>query len=152
MTDQPLTRTVQFIPGYDQRHTDPHKNYGVHGMDIRFLLQGPKGVVQLVLFTGWLPRAAAEEYARTFPNPPDPYQAYPADLGYHAYVPQYPDQSPMREPCWALGTAQCYYDGSTLNARHVYWILVNEEEEAMWAALKDHYDGLEGPDEAVPHD
>jgi hypothetical protein len=46
-------RIVQFLPAFDKRHPDPSKNYGIHGVELRMVLKGPKGAVQFVLFTNW---------------------------------------------------------------------------------------------------
>jgi hypothetical protein len=87
----------------------------------------------------------------------------PADLGYHSPKPRYAGQRPMAhrytsfsinketgkfippvygDPvvCKYLpGDAVCYYDGSSLNARRIYGVLIAEGEEAVWQELEDYY-------------
>ncbi|MCY0864876.1 MAG: hypothetical protein OWQ57_07995, partial [Sulfobacillus sp.] len=70
-----LTRRVKFTPGYDRRHPNPSLDGGVHGMEIRFILSGPKGAVTFLLYTDWLPETTAKEYQQTHPAPVRPYQA-----------------------------------------------------------------------------
>lgn len=44
-------RIIEVIPAYDKRDLDPAKNYGVHGVELRMLLQGSEGAVQFVVYT-----------------------------------------------------------------------------------------------------
>lgn len=141
-----LQRIVRFEKGFDKRSADPTKNYGVRGMHIRFLLKGEKGAVQFLLYTDWMPKRTVQEYAMQFPDSALKYQANPADIGYHAYVPQYEGATLITESCPELNGVPCYYDGSSLQAEYVYWAFVNEGEEAMWALLQERYDNLIGPE------
>ncbi len=92
-----LQRKLDFHPGYDKRDPDPSKNYGIHGMDMRFLLSGKIGTVQFVLFTNWMIASVRKEHdqfekvSRFLTSP------LPADVGYHSRVPQYDGQTPVRK-------------------------------------------------------
>lgn len=129
-----LKKTIQFIPAYDKRNADPRKNYGVHGVDIRFILgNSDQGYVQFVLSTNWMLkscRPAWDEY-----KPAHILQPFPSDLGYHSRVPMYEGQNSVK--CNLLGT--CYYDGSTLNAEPIFEILVEQGEKALWKALRNYH-------------
>jgi hypothetical protein len=94
------------------------------------LVKGERGVIQFVLFTGWLP--APEEFQENV-NPP-----LPADIGYHSPMPMYEGQNPMSGKCDVLGGV-CYYDGSSLNARQPFLVLCNSGGEALWKYLEDTY-------------
>jgi len=124
-------RILGFTRAYDRRSSDPKKNYGCHGVDMRFVLKGPKGAIQFLLYTGWHLPGVAEELG--------PRQPMPADLGYHSPHPMYESQSVVRDECEYVGGGPCYYDGSTLNAKEPFDILVTEGEEALWAFLEGDY-------------
>ena len=139
-----FTRMVLFSRAFDERSTDPSKNYGVHGVNLQFVLRGPVGAVQFVLYTNWqLPRVTVENYGSYAPVGNDYHwreRPTPADLGYHAYTPQYDGQKPVG-PCHILTDAAdgCYYDGSTLNAEPVFTRLLEEGDDGVWAELLEFY-------------
>lgn len=118
-----LKRTVTWRPAYDKRDPDPEKNCGVHGMDLRFILSGPKGAAQFVVYTGWHLAHVRER----------PMSVQPADVGYHALKPAYEDQTQM--DCDLVEGGKCYYDGSGLQAEELFDRFVAEGEEVVWAEL-----------------
>lgn len=127
-------RIIRFYPAYDRRHEDPDKSYGVHGVDIKFVLKGEEGAIQFVLFTGWqLPHVAREQG-----KPLDCFPL-PSDLGYHSPIPRYEGHKPVTEPCEWLQGGPCYYDGSSLAAEAVFEILLREGDEGVWAELEKTY-------------
>jgi hypothetical protein len=169
-----MKRELVFSPAWDRRDPDPKKNYGIHGVEMRFLLSGKVGTVQFVLHTNWqLPSIRGEENSmekvhRFLIEP------MPADIGYHSRVPLWEGQTPtqsilkvekkkikipsldvpgleeeldfpniIRDPeirgCEFLNNDPCFYDGSTLNAKKYFDILVAEGEEALWNALLNYY-------------
>ena len=133
-----LKRDIVISPAYDKRSSIPGKNYGIHNAEIRFLLTGPKGVVQFVASTGWdLPHVAQELEA----NHKYKSKAWGTDLGYHSRKPRYEGQLAMGD-CPYLGGKPCYYDGSTLNAELVFNLMVSEGHEAVWKRLEDYYNEL----------
>lgn len=95
-----LERIVEFDPAYDHRQPDPKQNFGIHGVQVRFVLKGERGAVQFLLYTSWqLPHVAAE-YRAEFMAHPDRvpvllFEPMPADLGYHSPVPMYEGHEPM---------------------------------------------------------
>lgn len=135
-----FTRVIEFTPAYDRRNSDPKRNYGVHGVDLRFLLKGSNGAIQFLLFTGWhLPHVREEHKQRDA----SAYRlGFPiaADLGYHSFVPRYAGQEPMTEDCPVLDGKRCYCDGSGLQAEPVFDILVEQGEEKMWEKLQEEYE------------
>jgi hypothetical protein len=90
-----LQREIEFEPGYDKRNPDPDKNYGIHGMNMRFLLKGKLGTVQLLIYTNWqVPSVNKnidqfEKVSRFLIEP------MAADIGYHSRIPQYEGQNPI---------------------------------------------------------
>lgn len=151
-----FVRSVTFAPAFDKRDPDPAKNYGIHGVSIRFVLRGPKGATQFLLYTQWqLPHVTTEFVARSYePIGGDPHwmeRPIPADLGYHSYTRQYERQRPM--PCDVLPeTDHCYYDGSSLRAEPVYHRLLAEGDAGVWAALEAEYHAVFGEGDNGPSD
>jgi len=136
-----LKKIIEFSPAFDKRDPDPAKNYGVHGVDIKFVLKGEKGAVQFLLFTNWqLPHITAK-YKNKFNSPQDIelwFTPMPADLGYHRKNPEYSGQNPTHNKCEYTGGI-CYYDGSTLNAKRIYDVLLHEGDEGVWRELELYY-------------
>jgi hypothetical protein len=136
-----MERIVTFEPAYDKRSTIPGKNYGIHGVEILFLLKGDRGAVQFRLYTNWqLPHVQAETAKQPL-NRRDPHvfcRPRPTDLGYHSPVPRYEDQTMLTEDCQHIG-GPCYYDGSSLNAYPVFDRLLAEGDKGVWEALEAYY-------------
>lgn len=138
-------RIVTFSPAFDKRSADPSKNYGIHGVELRMILKGPKGATQFVLYTNWmLPHVDEEtwrsgksrETLRILTRP------IPADLGYHWHAPRHEGQTPMK--CDLMPTGSCYYDGSSLNAERIFDVLRDEGSDGVWRELEALYRDLEG--------
>lgn len=148
-------RVVEWTPAFDRRHPDPSKNYGIHGVTLRFVLADDEGAVQFVLFTGWqLPHVEAEFETRPCSrlfgkcSCSTLHKPMAADLGYHSKVPHYEGQRSMTGECeWTGGT--CFYDGSGLNAEPVFARFVTEGEAALWEELESFYDDELRPAEVV---
>ena len=133
---------IEWSPAFDKRDPDPKKNYGIHGMELCFVLIGPKGATQFVIFTNWmLPqvRAPWDEMIKAHL-----LQPIPADVGYYAYVAQYDGQTPLFPECEYLGGKPCYYDGSGLQAEGLFDEFVAKGEEVVWSTLRERYDRLAG--------
>jgi hypothetical protein len=156
-----MKRTITFEPAYDKRHPDPKKNYGIHGVTIRFVLQGKEGAVQLVLYTDWfLPHVQEELHNRgdhggvqSWRNGKPWFAGVDlkpigADIGYHSAKPLHKWQKksqPSQAKCHILGTP-CWYDGSTLRASEVgVPALLSKGSDGVWALLKEEYDRVFKP-------
>ena len=130
-------RIIEWSPAWDKSDDDPKKNYGIHGMDLKFLLKGDKGVIQFVIYTNWqLPHVRKEWDEKVNAHL---LQPIPADVGYHSPIPMYEGQEPIQEECGYLDGKTCYYDGSGLYAQKVFDIFVTDGEEAMWKTLEEEY-------------
>jgi hypothetical protein len=132
--DDNFERAVVFESGWNDRGGQ----YGVHGMEIRFLLRGPKGVAQFVMNAGWIPgeKGISPRLADYFPSG--------SDLGYHAHVPQYDGAMEGRSECPYLDGKPCFYDGSGLQAEPVLTDFIQRGEVAVWEALRERHDDLTG--------
>ena len=136
-----LRREIRFIPAFDKRHTDDSKNYGIHGAEIYFYLIGDEGAVQFVIHTSWhLPHVQAELDRKTL-NPRFPYlhhKPMATDIGYHSKIARYEGQTALFEKC-EFTNGPCFYDGSTLNAKEPFEVLVSKGHEALWAWMENYY-------------
>lgn len=122
---------------FDRRDPDPKHNYGIHGLDVFFILKGPKGAVQFaVTFPTYLPHVELEKSSWSY-NP----RIMGFDVGYHAKEPQYEGQTPM-ENC-TLFEGPCYYDGSSLRAeewsKEIFAIRGAHPEDEIWRRLEVEY-------------
>ncbi len=134
-------RLVQFAPAYDRRSPDPAKNYGIHGVKIRFILTGDKGVVQFLLYTNWHLSHVLNELGGAYEAP------MPADLGYHSPVPIREGQTLMTDSCEYLDGKPCYYDGSTTAADRLWDVLRERGDEGVWQELEGYYGQVFGATE-----
>ena len=134
-------REIRFRPAFDKRSAEPGKNYGVHGVEMKWFLRGPLGTIQFVVSTNWmLPHVEKEMDARLDPGFPHLLcHPQPTDIGYHSPKPMYTDQSLMAEDCEYVEGGRCYYDGSSLQAEKVFQVLVEQGDEACWQVLEDRY-------------
>ena len=141
-----FTRTVEFTAAYDKRDPDPARNYGVHGVNIRFLLKGPEGVAQFLLYTNWMLPHVQEEFDSKLLNQ-FPYMFHkplPTDLGCHSPKPRHEGDTAITESCSYLDGKPCYYDGSGMAAKRVYKRLLREGDTGVWDELEKYYMGIFG--------
>ena len=135
-----IEKIVSFSAAFDKRDPDPKKDYGIHGVDIKFIYKGDKGATQFVLYTNWqLPHVTEEQRKNMSRDKYFLFEPLPADLGYHSPTPQYEGQESLTEECEYLDGKPCYYDGSGLQAVRVYKRLLEEGEDGVWAELADVY-------------
>lgn len=143
-----MERRIQFEVGYDHcAHPEAcgGGGHGRHGMNMRFVLIGPKGAVQwLVYMTNWYPGNVS--IIGDIPST-EPISCVPAhtrigdgmaaDLGYHSPVEHYDDQG--QNACEFLPDGYCFYDGSGLNAQPILEAFLSHGPAAVWAALGRYY-------------
>ena len=136
-----LKREIVFSPAFDRRSPDPLKNYGVHGVNLTFLLKGECGAIQFVVYTNWHLPHVQKEFDGKLPDTKFPYlfhQPMATDLGYHSPKPLYENQPSMPGKCNVLN-GTCYYDGSSLNAERVFDILREKGDAGVWEELEEEY-------------
>jgi len=125
-----MERITEITPAYDKRNPDPSKNYGIHGVNLKFVLKGELGAVQFLIFTNWQLPHVQREFGHQGPMA--------ADIGYHSPMPMYDGQIQMAD--WEyLDGKPCYYDGSGLYANHFFDVMVSQGGDAMWAAIEQYY-------------
>jgi hypothetical protein len=131
-------REIVLVPAYDKRHKDPKKNYGIHGVELRFYLKKDNRAIQFVLNTNWQLPSVTNEMLNKYPSPKEVELLFcpvPYDLGYHSPVPMYDGQEPISDNCEITG-GDCYYDGSTLAAENIYKILLYHGSDGVWKELE----------------
>lgn len=151
-----LTRTVEFIPGFDRRHPEPAKNYGINGGKWMFVVSGPLGAVHFVCGGTWYPQSAIDHLCRHYINDgrevakslaPTGY-----DVGYHSPTPTYEDQSQSQESCEWLGGKPCYSDGSALRSDEWMQHFLKGGTKWLWPALEQEYrERFESPTDGASH-
>ena len=122
MDMEEFKREVVFTPAFDKRHSDPKRDYGIHGVDLRFHLIGEHGATHFVVYTNWqLPEVTREQDARPVDRrfPHLSCHPLPADLGFHR-LERSEDWQVERENCDLLGGRPCYGDGSVLMAQDLF--------------------------------
>ena len=133
-------RVIEMHPAYDKSHDDPKKNYGVHGVDMRFVLIGPHGAISFALYTNWhLPhvqeridsRAPSKDLTYTF------HQPIAADLSYH--IPFQYDECQSSYNCEYLPEGKCFIDGSGLMANIPMTALREKGLEGVFEVLHKYY-------------
>ncbi|MDP9162377.1 MAG: hypothetical protein M3O09_19395 [Acidobacteriota bacterium] len=134
-----LERKLDILPAYDK----VKEGYGVHGVEMRWYVTGPKGAIQFVLYTNWQLKHIQKKFDNRVNENDSRFthlfcHPQPADIGYHSYVPHYEGHTPMSKECHLL-KGPCYYGGSSLNAQIYYDILVERGGDALWDALEDKY-------------
>lgn len=161
MSDQQkFERIVEFYPAFDGRPPEKgglaewrtkgmkpydgtdHTNYGIGGVNIKFVLKGSKGAIQFLIGTDWFPPHVQEQMfnresfrSHYFSVQPDGW-----DVGYHSPVPMHDGQEVMAQDCEYLDHKPCYYDGSSLRAdTWVKGILLKEGSGGVWKAMEKEY-------------
>jgi hypothetical protein len=145
-----VERIVTFEPAYDKRDPNPSKNYGIHGVNLRFVLKSDKGAVQFVIYTNWMLPHVTQELLRKANSKLSiemNFLPMPADRGYHSPIPRYEGQNIVSESCEYLNGKPCYYDGSGLAAEDIYKRLVAEGDSAVWEELEAYYEQTFGEEE-----
>ena len=137
-----FTKEIIFNPAWDKRNDDPNKNYGIHGVDFKFLLKGKDATIQFLVYTNWQLPYVQREFDNKKPDTNYPYLSHkptPADIGYHSAYPLWESQNISTEHCEYLDDKPCYYDGSSLNAERVFKILLKEGSEGVWKYMESYY-------------
>lgn len=138
-----LQRHVTFVPGFDKRSSDPHKNYGINGGQFSFIIKGPKGAVHFVMTPGFFPRSALEHLINHNNNSATKMHKYPMqtgyDVGYHSHAPRHKGQEICQQECKWLDGKPCYSGGSALRAGEWIEKFLELGTEWLWPALEKYY-------------
>src|SRR5947209_557268 len=102
------TRRLDILPAWDRTTDDPKTNQGVHGVEMRWHVIGPKRAVYFLLLTNWMRADVAVDFgprAGAYPGP------IPAQIGYHSPIPMCGGEKPREQHCEFTG-GLCYADAS----------------------------------------
>lgn len=124
-------REIRFHPAYDKTNTDPSKNYGIHCVNMEFILTGKKGVIVLLIFTGWELLQNRPKDGKTLIRP------RAASLTYHSKRPFKGSDGPI-SGCPYLDGKPCY-SNSTFCVEEIFDLFVEKGEEAVWEVLEGRY-------------
>jgi hypothetical protein len=146
-----MEQALVFQPGYNgDRSPDPRRSYGVHGMEIRWYLRGPKGGAWVAFSTEWIPGDLTPGHGLMPPGfPPREPSQYPdgCGLGWCGLVPQYEGHEPTTDAgCLLIPGGTCYTDMSYTGSDPVAVAFTERGEAAVWEALEDCYAGLKAPE------
>jgi hypothetical protein len=137
-----MKREIQISPTRDKRSSDPSKNYGIHGAEMRFILTGNKGAITFTIFTHWHLPHVDEKLRNKYQHSSEHdfmFRLDGADISYHSYIPRYEGQTDSGRPCMYLNNKPCYCDGSLLAARPICEKLIAEGSDAVWKELEHWY-------------
>lgn len=138
-----LKRHCEFIPGFDKRHPDPQKNYGINGGKFLFVVSGPLGAVHFVMGVPFYPQSAMDHLIQHYGNDgyklADSLKPMGYDVGYHAHAAQYENQGVSQQECEWLDGKPCYSDGSALRASEWADLFLKGGTEWLWPALEAEY-------------
>lgn len=131
-------RRIELSGAWDKTSSDPKKNYGVHGMELRFVLIGEKGATQFLLYTQIHLPHVFKNLVRG-PHAETVLAPMGADIGYHAKEPRYAEQT-LRDCPYIEGG--CYYDGSSLRAMEFTPEFLAGGDDPVWTMLREEYDRI----------
>ena len=137
----PFERITKVRLPFDMRSDKPGENYGIHGLDVWFILKGPKGAVQfLANFGVYLPSVKHVT----------PGEIMGFDVGYHAPTPQYDGQRSCNDTCELVEGGICYYDGSSTLAdewaKQIFSTVGRPPDNVVWEMLEHEYHDRFGVD------
>jgi len=137
-------KTIKIHGAFDRRHSEPSKNYGIHGCEIVFLLKGELGAVDFNLYTDWNLPEVQREMRRSFQesaNKFDKIEPMGAYLNYHSPKPIFDGQEKMASKCEILN-GDCYFDGSALQASEMIPDFLVGGSDYVWEELERRYNDM----------
>lgn len=149
---QTWERRVEATAAFDKRHSDPSKNYGIHGVEFRFSLIGETVAVSFGVSTGWhLPSVVGVEsesmhdYRRALHEFDHPgLHPMPMSLNFHVAEPlDYMDEEPR--PCDLLPGGQCWGDVTFTGADRPFLALIEGGLDGMWEQLAAEIESFRVP-------
>ncbi len=135
-----MKKEIKFYPAWDKRSTESHKNYGIQGTILHFIVSDEKGASDLTVDLNWyLPQnreidlCEMEVYPSTYWQKP-----LPINLGHHSPI-RLHEWEFKRDSCEILARKPCYSSVSALDADKYFEILVSEGQEGLFKALEEYH-------------
>ena len=130
------TRILTMSPPWDRRDTRPEKDYGIHGLDIRFELLKNNRAVHFIVYTNiYLPHIYEKWKDNNIKNNITTFfKPMGVDVGYHSPNKTWENQRPSK--CHLLEGGQCYSDGSSLRGKEWGNIWLEQGNDTIWAMLE----------------
>ena len=150
MDEKEFERIVKFRPPFDERRSEPKKNYGIGSLRIWFILKKDNKAVQVMISTNSYLASVIEEYRGKFPDmllEQNDYEGYSCwDVGYHSPEPVFEGHTESK--CDILDYGICYYDGSSLRGKEldIAKLFIEKGDEAIWKFLKKEWKQVFGGD------
>jgi hypothetical protein len=142
-----LTRETWVSPAWDKRDKDPAKNYGIGGCQMFWAVKGKDGAITLSISTGWyLPQNRTDTSGSMIGI--IKAETMPIDLGIHSRKPldwmSDDDDMYIMHDCPYTSDdkgkgADCYYDGSGLQAQKYFELLIEKGSDELFKALEERY-------------
>jgi len=146
--EEKLERITHFVPAFDKRNPDPHKNYGIGSVKCMMVLKGKNGAVHFIFSTGMFLPETIKEYYRDKRDlfhfnyeGGEVKQSYYMgfDVGYHSHKPEFDGQHVSQTKCKWLDGKPCYSDGSGLRAEEWMDIFIRKGSDEIWKMLEEDY-------------
>lgn len=129
-----LQHKVIFRPSYDSRNED----YGIHNMEITFMVIGPAGAVEWDIGSNWYVKTAREYLEKFLPERVE-YAPKPYALSYHSPSALYEGQTPAFSNCKFIGGVPCYCDSHFSAAGLLVEPFLAQGEDYLWPKLEAYY-------------
>jgi len=151
-----VNRKIMFMPAFDKINPDPSKNYGIGCLELRFILEGEKGVIEFQLLTNWYQEHVMK---RRFEFLKKDVWSGKKDFLIRGFLEPFPvdiciwSLSKRHEDClffeegvsYVFDGKPCYYDyiyrDNNDDVAHdvAYRKLVDDGEESLWKYLEEQY-------------
>lgn len=133
-----FVRCLKMSVPFDRRHSDPQKNYGIHGITLNCILIKDKKAVQFAAYLPvYLPHVANELWNKD-DRSYNPFKGMGADVGYHSPRPTYEGEKPIKEDC-PYTEGECYYGGSATRAEEWYGDFLRRGLDFIWEKLETEF-------------
>jgi hypothetical protein len=134
-----FTQNIKITGAKNWRRPNPSRDYGHIGAKMFFELVGPQGAISVALFMDWYVKSSRDEWiGKDMPDYRPRYTPYIADVSYHAYEPQYEDQTCNN--CHLLKGGKCYSDGSSLTGDDMMEGFIAGGSEWMFKKMRELYE------------
>lgn len=136
-----ILREFHVRAAYDKRDADPRKNYGVHGVEIEFVVKRSGAAVNCFWMTDWQCQSTLDWWKAAGLDQHTTRFDGLGDLGWHSPIKLDKWDTKISSPCPHTG-GDCYYSGTGLGAQELFrkWV---EAPDIIWPELEQRLEELE---------